>query len=129
MGSSMTHVASRDMALPVLPLPSAPSPPTRPLPPPRNSSPAPKRRPPQNRVTGESSNATGTEQRMVALETGIADLRGEMAALRGRFDAWDVTVSHMADYQRQMAMLAEELRKLKKATGVDSAPGDGDGPS
>jgi hypothetical protein len=35
----------------------------------------------------------------------------------------------MADYQRQMAMLAEELRKLKKATGVDSAPGESVGPS
>ena len=52
-------------------------------------------------------------QRIAALEAGLDELRGDVTALKGRFDAWDVTVTRMASYQRQMAMLAEELRKLK----------------
>jgi hypothetical protein len=64
-------------------------------------------------------------QRIAALEAGLDELRGDVTALKGRFDAWDVTVTRMANYQRQMAMLAEELRKLKMATGVDATPDEG----
>jgi hypothetical protein len=48
----------------------------------------------------------------------------DMAALRGRFDAWDVTISRMGDYQRQHAMLVEEVRKLKLSVRLDASPGD-----
>ena len=51
-----------------------------------------------------------------------------MIALKGRVDAYDVTVARMKDYQHQQARLSEEVRKLKRATGVDAAPGEA-GPS
>ena len=43
----------------------------------------------------------------------------DMAALKGRFYAWD-----MGANQRQHAMLAEEVRKLKLTVRLDASPGD-----
>ena len=67
--------------------------------------------PPQDGQTG---------RRLETMETALSNLQAEVAALAGKFDAWDVTVSRMAEYQRQMGTLMEEIRKLKKAVGVDA---------
>ena len=64
------------------------------------------------------------EDRVARLESGLSGLMTDMSALRGRFDAWDVTVSRMGDYQRQHAMLVEEVRKLKLSVRLDASPGD-----
>ncbi len=48
----------------------------------------------------------------------MAKLGGEITELKGKFDAWDVTLQRMQDYQRQQAMMAEELRKLKRIASI-----------
>jgi hypothetical protein len=63
--------------------------------------------------------ATGGE-----LQQAVAALQGEMIALTGKIDAWDTTVQRMQEYQRQQSMLAEEIRKLKRASGLDAAPAE-----
>jgi hypothetical protein len=59
-----------------------------------------------------------------SLESGLSDLRGDLVVLRGKMDAWDRTVDRMAEYQRSHAMLQEEVRRLKRSTGLDAAPTD-----
>lgn len=48
--------------------------------------------------------------------------------LRGRADAYDVTAERMRDHAVQQARLAEQVRKLKKAAGINAAPGDDPAP-
>ena len=72
----------------------------------------------------EGSPHSQLEDRVARLESGFSGLMADMAALRGRFDAWDVTISRMGDYQRQHAMLVEEVRKLKLSVRLDASPGD-----
>ena len=59
-----------------------------------------------------------------SLESGLSDLRGDLVVLRGKMDAWDRTVDRMGEYQRSHAMLQEEVRRLKRSTGLDAAPTD-----
>lgn len=51
-------------------------------------------------------------------------LRSEVTTLSGRVDAYNVTAERMRDHAVQQARLFEEVRKLKKAAGIDAAPGD-----
>ena len=64
------------------------------------------------------------ESRLVNLERGLSDLRGDVLALRGTLDSWDRTVDRMGEYQRSHAMLQEEVRRLKRSTGLDGGPSD-----
>jgi hypothetical protein len=64
------------------------------------------------------------EEQLARFQATLGGVEGGLTHLRGKFDAWDVTVQRMQDYQRQQAMLAEELRKLKKVTGTDASPGE-----
>jgi hypothetical protein len=66
----------------------------------------------------------GMERRLSSLEKGLGDLRGDIVALRGTLDSWDRTVDRMGEYQRSHAMLQEEVRRLKRSTGLDAAPSD-----
>jgi hypothetical protein len=64
------------------------------------------------------------ENGLSSLESGLSDLRGDFVSLRGTLDSWDRTVDRMGEYQRSHAMLQEEVRRIKRSTGLDAAPTD-----
>ena len=63
---------------------------------------------PGHQVTGMLLQTPLRMDRFEALLTDIqilqTKLQSEITELRGKFDAWDVTVQRMQDYQRQQAM-------------------------
>ncbi len=64
------------------------------------------------------------EELMAAYQAQLNKFDSHMTELRGRFDAWDTTLQRMQDYQRQQAMMAEELRKLKIVAKLDAGPSE-----
>ncbi len=61
------------------------------------------------------------EELVGSIQGRLDKLDGDLTQLKGKFDAWDVTLQRMQDYQRQQAVMAEEIRKIKVAAKVDAA--------
>lgn len=84
---------------------------------------------PQKRVRDEGpADCRSTAERLEAQFGDVfraqSELQSQVVALKGKIEAWDVTVQRMLEYQRQHATLAEEVRKIKSAIGIDAGPSD-----